>query len=131
MDKKELATKSFCDGCNCCQAVVDAFLEETGLEKEATLRLASSFGAGIGGLMEVCGAVSGMCMVLGAAKGYGKETTPAEKSLHYARIREAAARFTDKYGSLLCRDLKKDENRVFCKELVGFAAEVTEEFLQN
>ncbi len=131
MDKKEIATTAFCKGCNCCQSVVAAFQKETGISEAELLRLASSFGAGIGGLLEVCGAVSGMCMVLGAAKGYGENPSPAEKSLHYARIREAAARFTDRYGSLLCRDLKKEDTRVSCKELVAFAAGITEEFLQN
>ncbi len=131
MNTQEKAKKAFCEGCNCCQAVLAAFQNEMGMDPDALMRLSSSFGAGIGGLMEICGAVSGMCMVLGKETGYGQNPTPAEKSLHYARIREAAAQFTEKHGSLLCRDLKKGDARTPCAELVGTAAAITEAFLKT
>ncbi len=130
MQKNETAKKYFTDGCNCCQAVVLAFAEELGIEKEVLARLSSSFGAGIGGLKEVCGAVSGMCMVLGAKFGYGMTVEPEEKSAHADCIRDAVTQFQKKYGSIICRELKTgDRDRAFCCELVDFAASLTDRLL--
>ncbi len=132
MDKNTKAKTLFSDGCNCCQAVAMAFADEMNTDTDALMRLSSSFGGGMGGLGEVCGAVSGMFMVLGATEGYGTNAVPADKQLHYARIRAAAEMFCEKYGSLLCRELKSPEGgRTFCAELVGFAAELCTDFLQK
>ncbi|MBE7025613.1 MAG: C_GCAxxG_C_C family protein [Ruminococcaceae bacterium] len=129
MQKSELAKTVFCEGCNCCQAVVLAFAEEIGTDKEMLAHLASSFGAGMGGLQEVCGAVTGMFMVLGAKYGYGHPVSQQEKTEHAARIREAAEAFKEKFGSLICRELKfGDRDRDFCATLVQYATELTEAF---
>lgn len=130
MNKGTLAKKYYEEGYNCCQAVVLAYEKELGMDKDALLRLSSSFGGGMGGLGEVCGAVSGMFLVLGALKGYDSSANPGDKQLHYARIRAAGSRFTDTYGSLLCRDLKSSENgRASCGELVEHAADLLRDFL--
>ena len=51
MTKHEaLARANFLEGYNCAQAVLLAFAEDAGLEKDTALRLASSFGGGIGGM---------------------------------------------------------------------------------
>ena len=132
MKKGTIAKKYYEEGYNCCQAVVLAYAEEIGMDADALLRLSSSFGGGMGGLGEVCGAVSGMFLVLGALKGYDSSAIPGDKQLHYARIRAAASRFTEKYGSLLCRDLKSaDGGRATCGELVENAAEMLFDFLSE
>ncbi len=132
MQKNETAKNYFIEGCNCCQAVVLAFAEEMGLDKDALARLSSSFGAGMGGLKEVCGAVSGMFMVLGVALGYGYPADPAEKSEHASRIRQAAGQFQQQFGSLLCRELKSEgRDRAFCADLVSYAAELTASVLKE
>lgn len=49
MTKHEaLARANFLGGYNCAQAVLLAFAEDAGLEKNTALRLASSFGGGVG-----------------------------------------------------------------------------------
>ena len=68
--KNDIAMALFRNGANCAQAVVGAYAEECGLEFDQAMRLASSFGAGMGRLREVCGAVSGMLMVIGLKEGY-------------------------------------------------------------
>ena len=80
MTKAQTAHKYFKDGYNCCQAVALAFCDELGMDKETVLKLASSFGGGIGRLREVCGAVSGMCMVLGVKYGYSDPKSNHRKS---------------------------------------------------
>ena len=50
MNHADRARELFSQGCKCAQAVVCAFGEETGLTQEQAMRLASSFGGGMGGM---------------------------------------------------------------------------------
>ncbi|AEE16484.1 C-GCAxxG-C-C family protein [Treponema brennaborense] len=103
--KAALAMKLFRDGFNCSQSVLGAFCADFGLEREPAMRLASSFGGGIGRMREVCGAVSGMCMAAGLAEGYADPHAQTEKAEHYARIQKLAAAFRELNGSIVCREL--------------------------
>ena len=145
--KSEEARKLFRGGANCAQAVVGAFAEECGLEFEQAMRLASSFGGGMGRLREVCGAVSGMFMVIGLKEGYSDLTCKALKDQHYARIQALAAEFKGKTGSLICRELlglpqgpdaPVSEERTAdyytrrpCEEYVALAAQIVEEHVKG
>ena len=95
----------FREGYNCAQAVFCAFTDVTGMDRDAAARLSSSFGGGFGRLREVCGAVSGAAMVLGALEGYDDPKDPEAKMAHYERIREFAARFREKEETIICREL--------------------------
>lgn len=99
------AKQLFLQGYNCAQAVVCAFDDLTGLDRETAARLASSFGGGMGRMREVCGTVSGALLVLGLARGYADPASPEAKKAHYARVREFARRFREQSGSILCREL--------------------------
>lgn len=103
----EHAKENFLSGCNCAQAVLLAFSDETGLPRATAMRLASSFGGGMGRMREVCGAVSAMMMVLGLVCGYDADDPdePAEKKAHYARVQALAARFREAQGSIVCREI--------------------------
>ena len=68
MERQELAEKLFKEGYNCSQAVVGAFADLLPSDYDTLMRRASPFGGGMGRLREVCGAVSGMFMVLGFLK---------------------------------------------------------------
>ena len=80
------------------------------MDEETALKLASSFGGGIGRLREVCGGVTGAFAVLGLVCGYDDPTDTADKSRHYADIRELARRFTERSrgGSIVCREILKN-----------------------
>jgi len=145
--KSEEAKKLFRGGANCAQAVVGAYAEDCGLEFDQAMRLASSFGAGMGRLREVCGAVSGMLMVVGLKEGYCDLTCKASKDRHYARVQALAAEFKGKTGSLICRellglpegnDVPVSEERTDdyytkrpCEALVGLAAQIVDEHLKS
>ena len=101
----ERARELFFEGYNCAQAVVCAFDDLTGLDRETAARLASSFGGGMGRMREVCGTVSGALLVLGLARGYADPTSQEAKKAHYARVREFARRFREQNGSIICREL--------------------------
>lgn len=147
MSRKEKAMELFEGGYNCSQAVVLAFADLLGVDEKALARLTSSFGGGMGRLREVCGAVSGMFMVAGLLYGYDGAETGTKKAEHYARIQHLAERFSQDTGSIVCRELlgldrKKDSptpdkrteeyyKKRPCRELVGLAAEILEEMIEE
>ena len=105
MTRSEKAVELFLSGCNCAQAVFAAFADLFDMDEAMALRLSSSFGGGIGRQREVCGAVSGMCMVLGALYGYDDVSDPDKKAAHYARVQQLCGAFRSMYGSIICREL--------------------------
>lgn len=141
----QAAKELFLEGYNCAQSVFCAFGDSTGLAQDTSARLASSFGGGLGRLREVCGAVSGAAMVLGALEGYADPKDAKAKKEHYERVRDLAARFRESEGSILCRELLAGakpggdpEERTAeyyrkrpCPELVYRAAQILEEMLQE
>lgn len=102
------AVELFLQGYNCAQAVAVAFCDMTGLEEKYAARLVSSFGAGMGCLREVCGAVSGMLTVAGILYGYDDPEDAASKKAHYALVQELAEKFRQQAGSIICRELLKN-----------------------
>ncbi len=147
MSKKEIAKNYFLEGYNCAQAVFLAFAEDEGLNKDIALKIASSFGGGLGAQREVCGAVSGMCMALGLKRGYNTAKDYAAKQKHYLAVQEICAEFKNQNGSIICRELLgldknnlpiKPEQRTEgyykkrpCAELVAMAAEILENYLSK
>lgn len=125
-NKGKIAKELFEKGYNCCQAVLLAYCDELGLDKELAAKLASSFGGGMGGMGETCGAVTGMFMVAGLMDGYTFPENPEEKAMHNKYIRELANKFKNEKGSLICRELKSNcgglKPREHCAMLVEYAA---------
>ena len=90
MDYGARAKENFQSGYSCAQAVFLACTENMGLDTETRARLASSFGGGMGGMRQVCGAVSGMLMALGLHQGY---TDPKDKAGKAAQYESSAGSF--------------------------------------
>ena len=108
MDHELQAAQLFLDGYNCAQAITVAFSDVTGLDKDFSARMASSFGGGMGRMREVCGAVSGMLMVAGILYGYDANGNDAAKKAHYTLVQELAGQFREKAGSIVCREILKN-----------------------
>ncbi len=104
-DHVQRARELFESGYNCAQAVFGAFCDLTGFDMDTAMRLSSSFGGGMGRMREVCGAVSGMLMVLGVLYGYGDADDAAAKTEHYKNVQKLAEEFKESYGSIICREL--------------------------
>lgn len=109
MDRIERAANLFTQGYNCSQSVAIAFSDLTGLDVESSAKLASSFGAGMGCLREVCGAVSGMFLVLGILYGYSDPENVQGKREHYAAVQQLAEKFRAEAGSIICREILKNQ----------------------
>ncbi len=108
MDHGLYAAELFMNGYNCAQAVVVAFCDVTGLQKDFAARLASSFGGGMGRMREVCGAVSGVLMVAGLLYGYETPGDDTVKMAHYTLVQELAGKFREQTGSIVCREILKN-----------------------
>ncbi len=145
MDHGTKAAELFLAGYNCSQAVLAAFCDVTGLQEEMAVKLASSFGGGIGRMREVCGAVSGMLMVAGILYGDDTVGNDAGKREHYARVQELAGKFREKTGSIICREILKNPStdpnpsprteqyyKVRpCAKMVMLAADIMDEYIQE
>ena len=144
MSKGDLAKENFLNGYNCSQAVVKAFEDEkwfkdSGMTIEAALKMAESFGGGMGGMREVCGAVSGMFMMAGLANGDGQPKSP-NKQAHYKVIKELAGKCKEENGSIICGELlgiKKNPDvelpgkKKPCAELCKLCADFLEGYLKE
>ena len=100
------ATALFKQGFNCSQAVFAACADIYGIADEAlALRLAASFGGGIGRMRETCGAACGMFMLAGLENGSATPGDAEGKKQNYALVQKLASKFKDENGSLICSEL--------------------------
>lgn len=105
INRADRAEELFRQGYNCSQTVFATFSDVMGITVEEAAKQASPFGAGFGKLREVCGAVSGMVMVVGRLAGYSDPTDTESKRELYRLIQIMCAEFEEKQGSIICREL--------------------------
>ena len=98
------AERLFLAGYSCCQSVAAAFYREVGLPQRQLLRLSCGHGGGVSRLREMCGAVSGMTLVISAVL-QTDDVAPDGKRIVYPEVRACIDRFEAENGSYLCRDL--------------------------
>lgn len=100
------AQELFKQGFNCSQAVFAACADLYDIrDEQLALRLAASFGGGIGRMRMVCGAASGMFMLAGLECGSATPHDNDGKMANYVRVQQLAGDFKAKYGSLICAEL--------------------------
>ncbi len=144
MDRAEAAAEIMRKGLNCSQSVVKAFASELGVPEDAAVKMAASFGGGMGRHGYICGAVSGAAIVIGAKFGNCDPADTAGREKTYAAVSKLLERFGKEYGTVLCRELIKTDMRnpeelkrareqgVFvhqCPVFVRSAGEILEEIL--
>jgi C_GCAxxG_C_C family probable redox protein len=105
MKSHEEVRALFNQGFNCAQCVLSNFADDFLLPPDQAFRIASGFGAGMGGMGKICGAVSGAFMVLGLKYGNYLPNDKASKNKTNEKVREFAKRFEAKNHSLVCREL--------------------------
>jgi len=104
-NRVEVASSKFLEGYNCAQSVFYAFCDDLHIDRNLALKLACGFGAGMGRSQEVCGAVTGGIMVIGAKFGRGEKDDRKATELTYRKTRELMERFGKKHGVVICRQL--------------------------
>ena len=103
-ERIDRAVELFKSGYNCSQSVVTAFADLYDLTEEQALRIAASFGAGIGRMRETCGAACCMFILAGLHTG---SVVPDAKAIgaNYKLVQDLAQVFVARNGSLNCGEL--------------------------
>ena len=148
MTRKELAEKYFYEGYACSQAIVMAFKDLVDIDKESLLKISLPFGGGIGRLRLTCGAFSGICMIISLMFSKNEVSEENKKDVYHI-VQELSMRFTNKFGTLSCKELleeaslkveiggnPEERNKEYykkrpCGRIVYLAAELLEEYLKE
>ncbi len=104
MERDKKAVEIFNQGYNCAQSVVIAHADLLGLPEIEAAALAAGFGAGMGRVQTVCGAVSGAIIVTGRSL-YRDRDREVTRELIYDKVNEFIMKFRKRFGSLECIDL--------------------------
>lgn len=99
------AIQNYAKGYTCSQAVMCAFADDMGIDRDIVYKMIEGFGGGCGGMQEVCGALSAAFAVISFHYSDGKLEGGESKLETYAKIREAADAFREKFGAIVCRDV--------------------------
>ena len=132
MTKVEKAVSLHDKGYNCAQAVVCAFAEDFGLDEQTAYKMSEAFGLGVG-QMEICGAVSGACMLAGMKNSGGLENIGKTKAETYKINRAIADEFKQMNESVICRELKGVETGTVLRSCTGCiedAVKIVEKYMK-
>lgn len=123
------------NGYNCSQAVFAAYADLYNMDEETALKISTSFGGGLGGMRHVCGAVSGMAMVMGLETGTSKPHDKDGKANNYEEVKLLTTDFEKEHGSIVCSELlgMKESTVAIkkkpCREYIIYCAELLEKRL--
>ena len=109
------AVDNFMQGYGCCQSVVAAFADLYGLDDEMAKRIGAGFGGGVGRMRMMCGAVSGIVVLVGLDCGQTEGDDREGKSAGFVSQIEGAER---QYH--LCRNPRLEGPRESAVQLCGF-----------
>jgi C_GCAxxG_C_C family probable redox protein len=99
------AVDNFMSGYGCCQSVVAAFADLYGMDDLTAKKIAAGFGGGVGRLRMMCGAVSGIVMLVGLDCGQTEGSDRVGKSACYRVVQELLAQSKEQNGSLICAEI--------------------------
>ena len=99
------AVENFMAGYGCCQSVVAAFADLYGLDDTLAKKIAAGFGGGVGRLRMMCGAVSGIVMLVGLHCGQTEGSDREGKSACYKVVQELLEQSRQQNGSLICAEI--------------------------
>ena len=99
------AVDNFMAGYGCCQSVVAAFADLYGLDNTLAKKVGAGFGGGVGRMRMMCGAVSGIVMLVGLDCGQTEGSDREGKSACYKVVQELLAKSKEDNGSLICAEI--------------------------
>ena len=99
------AVDNFMQGYGCCQSVVAAFADLYGLDDSMAKRIGAGFGGGVGRMRMMCGAVSGIVVLVGLDCGQTEGSDREGKSACYKVVQELLAQSKAQNGSLICAEI--------------------------
>mgnify|MGYP004421658501 CR=1 FL=1 len=113
-------------GYGCCQSVVAAFADLYGLDDTMAKRIGAGFGGGVGRMRMMCGAVSGIVVLVGLDCGQTEGSDREGKSACYKVVQELLAQSKAQNGSLICAEILGLKGNVKAASLVYKIAEQAE-----
>ena len=126
MNREEKGVEYKHSGYNCCQAVLLAYEDLTGLSHEELIKIGAPFGSGMGNMRGNCGALVGAQMVLGLTKYEGKRMA--------LQARDVYNKFHDMCKATVCEDIKGVYTGVVlcsCDDCVRNAVKIVGELIDN
>ena len=99
------AVDYFMQGYGCCQSVVAAFADLYGLNDTLAKKIAAGFGGGVGRMRMMCGAVSGIVMLVGLDCGQTEGSDSEGKSACYKVVQDLLAKSKAENGSVICAEI--------------------------
>ena len=99
------AVDNFMQGYGCCQSVVAAFADLYGLDDTLAKKIAAGFGGGVGRMRLMCGAVSGIVMLVGLDCGQTEGSDREGKSACYKVVQDLLAKSKAENGSIICAEI--------------------------
>lgn len=133
-EKTKTASELFSSGLYCSQAVLGAFCEDYGMEKETAFKISCGLNSGVR-YADICGAVSGAVLVIGLKYG-------GTADICNLKTEEFIERFKHRNGNVICRNILNcdistpdgrekatNENlfRTLCLDMVISAAQILED----
>jgi C_GCAxxG_C_C family probable redox protein len=104
-ERVQRAVDIFMQGYGCCQSVVAAFADLYGLDDTLAKKIAAGFGGGVGRMRMMCGAVSGIVMLVGLDCGQTEGSDREGKSACYKVVQDLLAKSREANGSLICAEI--------------------------
>ena len=104
-ERVDRAVDNFMQGYGCCQSVVAAFADLYGLDDTLAKKIAAGFGGGVGRLRMMCGAVSGIVMLVGLDCGQTEGSDREGKSACYKVVQDLLAKSKAENGSIICAEI--------------------------
>lgn len=104
-ERVQQAVDNFMAGYGCCQSVVAAFADLYGLDDTLAKKIAAGFGGGVGRMRMMCGAVSGIVMLVGLDCGQTDGDDREGKSACYKVVQELLGKSKEDNGSLICAEI--------------------------
>lgn len=141
VNRTELAARTalnyFAQRFNCAEATLLGLVEAFELDRTNVPRIATAFGAGLGGRGDACGALSGALMALGLRFGREDPEDQDAKAALYVKARGLFEVFEARFDTTQCIDLTQcdfttpegieksrdlDLHNTLCPKFVEFAA---------
>ncbi len=130
MTKQESAIEMHAKKYNCAQSVACVFSEEVNIPKEILFAATEGFGAGIGTMEGVCGALSGAVMIAGLKNSTANLEAPDSKASTMKISKQLITNFKERVGAITCREIKGiDTGKVLCScdECIRHGVKLVEE----
>ena len=129
-ERINLADELHRKGYNCAQSVAVACADLVDVPKEILFKATEGFGAGMGTMDGVCGALSGAILIAGLKNSTGNLAAPKSKAATMKISKAMLTSFREKSGSIICRELKGiDTGKMLCScpNCIKHGVEVVEE----